>query len=91
MLIGGLMKKAMVVMFVLLVTQLATAAEFKFVFKFPYGAAKPIETLVIKQDGSDYEQAYRAAASKCAKYFGGKTTLTEEKILDIIDVCANPR
>ncbi len=43
------------------------------------------------QKSSTYEEAYEQAAKSCFQHYKGGRTLNEERGLDIIDVCANPR
>ena len=56
-------------------------------FKFNYAG----ETLEIRKPASTYEDAFEQAASECFKHFKGSGKLSEDRGLDIIDVCANPR
>lgn len=38
-----------------------------------------------------YEEAFEVAAQKCFSHFKGARKVSEDRGLDIIDVCANPR
>ncbi|MCX7977981.1 MAG: hypothetical protein N2578_03160 [Bdellovibrionaceae bacterium] len=38
-----------------------------------------------------WEDAYEKAADACFKNYRGRGKITEERALDIIDTCANPR
>ncbi len=49
------------------------------------------EKLEITRSADSYEEAYEQAAQQCFKHFKGTGSLSEDKGLDIIDVCANPR
>jgi hypothetical protein len=56
-------------------------------FKFKYEG----ENLVLLQKATSYEEAYEKAAQSCFQHFKGGRKVAEQKGLDIIDVCANPR
>ncbi len=43
------------------------------------------------QKSTTYEDAYEQAAKSCYQHYKGGRPLNEERGLDIIDVCANPR
>lgn len=49
------------------------------------------EKLEITRSADSYEEAYEQAAQQCFKHFKGNSFLSEDRGLDIIDVCANPR
>lgn len=49
------------------------------------------ETLEISQASSSYEEAFEKAAQACYRHFKAGRRISEERGLDIIDVCANPR
>lgn len=49
------------------------------------------QTLELKQSAGSYEEAYERAAQQCFKFFKGPGKVSEDRGLDIIDVCANPR
>jgi hypothetical protein len=49
------------------------------------------QTLELRKPAQSYEDAFQDAAQKCFNYYKGQGKLSEEKGLDIIDVCANPR
>lgn len=74
-----------VLLFTFLVGSLAEAAEHTFKYKMGN------DTLEIKIANMDYDEAFEKAAKQCYKYFKNGEKLTEERGLDIIDVCANPR
>lgn len=59
--------------------------EYHFTFKLAN------EKLDITRTADTYEDAYDAAAQQCFKFFAGSKSLNEDKGLDIIDACANPR
>lgn len=59
--------------------------DYKFHFKLGQ------EKLEISQSGPSYEVAFERAAQSCFNHFKNGQKLTEDRGLDIIDVCANPR
>lgn len=74
----------------LLLCSTAQAKEFRFTFYFPYGTNQ--NKLQYKTDAFSQEEAYRRASQFCFDFFTKKeANLTEEKGLDIIDTCVNPR
>lgn len=56
-------------------------------FKYKYNN----ETYEIRKPANSYEEAFDHASSECFKHFKGNQPVSEDKGLDIIDVCANPR
>lgn len=58
-------------------------------YSFKYNLAG--ETLEIRRPAQSYEDAYQAAADQCFKHYKGRGKVSEDRGLDIIDVCANPR
>ena len=44
-----------------------------------------------KETAPSYEEAFEKAAMACYRYYRNGQRLTEERGLDIIDTCANPR
>lgn len=64
----------------------AKATEFKFVFSEP--KAKPFS---IKMKAATKEDAFKLAAKECFQKLTGGKYPGEERGLDIIDVCANPK
>lgn len=58
-----------------------------YTFKFQYSG----EVLEIRKPASSYEDAFDQAAQECFRHFKGAGRISEDKGLDIIDVCANPR
>jgi len=73
----------------LLLCSTAQAKEFTFTYHFPYGTQ--LNKFVLKQEGSDYEEAYKKASFKCLDHYLDIVRLNEETKLDIVDTCANPR
>lgn len=59
----------------------------EYVFKFKL-AGQIYET---KNSAASYEEAFEVAAQKCFNHYKGSGKISENKGLDIIDVCANPR
>ncbi|MNK08136.1 hypothetical protein D3C87_260640 [compost metagenome] len=49
------------------------------------------ETLEIRRPAQSYEDAFEAAAQQCFRHYKGSGKVSEDRGLDIIDVCANPR
>jgi len=49
------------------------------------------ETFEVSQKSASYEEAFERAAKDCYRHFKGGRRLSEDRGLDIIDVCANPR
>ena len=62
-----------------------SAQEYHFKFKLNS------ESFEYTQASKSYEEAYERAAKACFNHFKNGQHLSEEKGLDIIDVCANPR
>ena len=60
--------------------------EFKFTFK-----SSPTEKLEIKQQAANKELAFKLAAKECFNQLTGGKYPGEERGLDIIDICANPK
>ena len=59
----------------------------EYVFKYKLSG----QTLEVKESASSYEDAYRLAAQQCFNFYKGSNKISQERGLDIIDVCANPR
>lgn len=59
----------------------------EYTFKFKYAG----ETFEVRRPAGSYEEAFEKAADACFKHFKNGKKLSEDKGLDIIDVCANPR
>ena len=59
----------------------------EYVFKYKLSG----ETLEIKRTAPSYEDAYAQAAQQCFSHYKGGQKVSEDRGLDIIDVCANPR
>ncbi|MEZ0392413.1 MAG: hypothetical protein ACAH59_09370 [Pseudobdellovibrionaceae bacterium] len=49
------------------------------------------ETFEVSQKSGSYEEAFERAAKACYRHFKAGRRLSEDRGLDIIDVCANPR
>lgn len=49
------------------------------------------ETFEYSQKAPSYEEAFDKAAQACYRHYKAGQRLTEDRGLDIIDVCANPR
>lgn len=66
----------------------ATAPQTReYVFKYSLSG----QALEIRKPASSYEDAYAQAAQQCFSFYKGKGKVSEDRGLDIIDVCANPR
>lgn len=59
----------------------------EFTFKYKLSG----QTYEVKRSAASYEEAYEVAAQNCFDHFKGKGKVSEDRGLDIIDVCANPR
>lgn len=73
----------------LLLCSTAQAEEFTFTYHFPYGTQ--LNKFVHKQQGNDWEEAYKKASYKCLDHYLKIVRLNEETKYDIVDTCANPR
>lgn len=62
----------------------------EFVFKFKTSANSQT-TFQINKTASSQEEAFKLAAKECFQKLTGGQYPGEEKGLDIIDICANPR
>lgn len=49
------------------------------------------QTLEVKKSAPSYEDAFEQAAQTCFNFYKGAGKVSEDRGLDIIDVCANPR
>ncbi len=58
-----------------------------YIFKYQLGG----KALEIKKPAASYEDAFKQAASQCFNFYKGAGKVSEDRGLDIIDVCANPR
>ncbi|MGZ3771638.1 MAG: hypothetical protein ACXVCP_19365 [Bdellovibrio sp.] len=58
-----------------------------YVFKYNLSG----ESLEIRSPANTYEEAYEKAAQQCFRHYKGAGKVSENRGLDIIDVCANPR
>ena len=88
---GGFMKTVLVT--VLLVTQSAFCVTQQASPKswiFSYKSAKT-NILQIKKSAPTYEEAFKAASKDCYKQMTQGKYPGEEKGLEIIDICANPK
>ncbi|WP_413581580.1 hypothetical protein [Bdellovibrio sp. HCB288] len=63
------------------------AVQKEYTFKYKLSG----QSFEIKKQAQSYEDAYRVAAQQCFNHFKGAGKVSEERGLDIIDVCANPR
>lgn len=59
-------------------------------YTFSYKTPKN-QSLQIKMNAKSYEEAYKAAAKDCFQKLTHGKYPGEEKGLDIIDICANPK
>lgn len=73
------------------------AADKEYTYKFNFkGDGLEVKLsappLTLKVTTSDYNEGLRIAAKKCFDFYKDKVDiLDEEKGLDVVDVCANPR
>ena len=79
---GGFIKYAIAI---LLLASTANAKEYKFTYSFEK------ETLVYRTEAKTWEEAFKSGADCCFEFFKNVKPLTEDRGLDIIDVCANPK
>lgn len=63
------------------------SATKEYVFKYKLQG----ETFEYRTSSGSYEEAYDQAAHKCFKHYKGAGKVSEDRGLDIIDTCANPR
>lgn len=63
------------------------AATKEYTFKYKLSG----QSLELRKVAGSYEEAYEQAAQQCFKYYKGAGKVSEDRGLDIIDVCANPR
>lgn len=59
----------------------------EFTFKYKLSG----QVFEVKRSAASYEEAFEVAADTCFKHFKGEGQVSEDRGLDIIDVCANPR
>lgn len=65
--------------------------EYGFKFTLKDAATKQDKIWQTKETAPSYEEAFEKAAMACYRYYKNGERLTEERGLDIIDTCANPR
>lgn len=70
---------------ILFLPTIALATEYNFAFTYQGG------TLKYKTEQRTWEAAFKLAAQKCFDFYTEGSYPGEEKGLDIIDVCANPK
>lgn len=63
------------------------SATKEYTFKYNFSG----KTLQLRELAGSYEEAYEQAAQQCFKFYKGAGKVSEDRGLDIIDVCANPR
>nr|BFD66819.1 hypothetical protein HAGR004_18410 [Bdellovibrio sp. HAGR004] len=63
------------------------AASKEYTFKYKLAG----QSLELKKSAGSYEEAYEQAAQQCFSFYKGAGKVSEDRGLDIIDVCANPR
>jgi hypothetical protein len=64
------------------------SAKKSWAFQYKDLTKKPFQ---IKKEASSYEEAYKSASRECFQQLTGGKYPGEEKGLDIIDICANPK
>lgn len=62
-------------------------AQKEYTFKFKLDQ----QSFEVKKAAPSYEDAFDFAAQQCFRHFKGEGRVSENRGLDIIDVCANPR
>ena len=67
--------------------------EHRFVYRMKAQEnGRPVmQTFEYASSAPSYDEAFEQAAKACYRHFKNGKRLTEDKGLDIIDVCANPR
>lgn len=65
----------------------SSPAEKEYKFKFSFEK----ENYQYSMKANTYEQAYERAAQACFQHYKAGRRVSEDRGLDIIDVCANPR
>ena len=83
--------KSLILVLSLMLTSLqvlASAAEHEFKFIFKSATSTSFE---IKKQGSNKDIAFKLAAKECFKKLTQGKYPGEERGLDIIDICANPK
>lgn len=65
--------------------------EYSFKFTLKDELSKTDKIWQTKETAPSYEEAFEKAAMACYRYYRNGQRLTEERGLDIIDTCANPR
>ena len=66
-------------------------AKREYAFKFDPEHKLGKETWLHKETANSYEDAFDSAAQQCFRHYKGEGKVTEDRGLDIIDICANPR
>ncbi len=59
----------------------------EYVFKYKLA----MEQFEVRRPASSYQEAYEQAAQDCFNHFKGSGPINENRGMDIIDACANPR
>lgn len=72
-------------LFAMLISSNCYATEYKFTFNMKDG-----RQLKVKWEASNRWEALEKAGVFCGKFFGVKPGISEEKLEDILDTCANP-
>ncbi len=81
-----LTSKTKIIIAIALLSSSAFSAQ-KFDFKYSFEGEK----LSISQEAPDYYAALTKAAKSCFSHFKSKTKANQQKGIDLIDICANPR
>ncbi|MBN8537888.1 MAG: hypothetical protein J0M15_12610 [Deltaproteobacteria bacterium] len=81
--------KAFIFLNLLLIIFLSNSANAVEKFQFNYNFHG--DSLFLTQEAEDPNQALKIAAKICFKHFKGQGKISEERGLDIIDICANPK
>lgn len=70
-----------------LLTCTSWSATEEYNFKYQQGG----EMLEYKREAASYKDALMTAAQECIKVYKKKALLSEDEMLDLVDLCANPR
>lgn len=88
------------VMMILMIAMVATTSygwketspsQKEYTFKFDLQHKLSKTPLEVRKVAASYEDAFDSAAQQCFRHYKGAGRVTEDRGLDIIDICANPR
>lgn len=94
---GDFMKQVMMILLLALSTSSAFAwketapVQKEYTFKFDPQHKLSSQPYEVRKLAASYEDAFDSAAQQCFRYYKGAGKVSEDRGLDIIDICANPR